>query len=301
MLLKITCKMKSSFILNIRIILEYLLVFLIYKILNILPTNLVTFLGGSIFKLFGPLTKTHKIVIKNLFQIFPTNSKMEIEKKAKNSWANTGKTFFELLILPKIINSRNRIVVEGKNYLDEIISNDEKVIFFSIHQSNWEILLPTIDKKGVAVGGIYRHINNPLIDKLILKIRKKSILSNKSFYTPKGIKSAKDILEGLKKNISLVLLIDQKDSAGEIIEFFNFPSKTNTGFIKIARKQKLRIVPVQNIRNSKNEFVLRFHKPLNRFSDQISDTEIIKEIYGIVESWIIESPSNWFLQHNRFS
>ena len=36
-----------------------------------------------------------------------------------------------------------------------------------------EILLPTIDKLGVNVGGIYRHINNPHIDKLISKYKKK--------------------------------------------------------------------------------------------------------------------------------
>ena len=123
-------------------------------------------------------------------------------------------------ILPKIINSKNKIIIEGKENIKDIIENKEKAIFIGIHQSNWEILLPTIDRIGIPVAGIYRHINNPYINNLILKIRKKCIYSKKSFYTPKGKKSAKDIIESIKKDTSMVLLIDQKDSAGAISSIF---------------------------------------------------------------------------------
>ena len=183
----------------------------------------------------------------------------EVKKQVINSWENLGRTFFELLILPKIMNSQNnRISVEGMNFLEEIKKNGEQVIFFGIHQSNWEILLPMIDRMDFNVGGIYRHINNPYINKLILNQRKKSIASNDSFYTPKGKKSAKDILDGIKKNSSIVLLIDQKDSAGEDVVFFNSVTKTQTGFLKIAKKHKMQIIPVQNIRNNLNNFTLNF-------------------------------------------
>ena len=61
----------------------------------------------------------------------------------------------------------------------------------------------------------------------------KSLLSNKSFYTPKGKQSAKDIISGLNENISIILLIDQKDSAGDIITFFENIIKGNRFYIKI--------------------------------------------------------------------
>ena len=211
-----------------------------------------------------------------------------------------GKTFFELLILSKIINKKNKIFIEGKKYLNKIIQNKEKVIFVTIHQSNWEIVLPSIDKIGIPLGGIYRHINNYFINNLILKIRNKSIKSNKSYYTPKGKKSAKDILKGLKNNISILALIDQKDSAGETIDFFNYPTKTQIGFIKIARKHNIKIIMVQNIRNHNNSFTLKFHKPLENFNHR-SDKEVMKSIHLIIEDWIKSDPSSWLLQHNRFN
>lgn len=293
--------MKNKFLYKIKLIIEFLLVYFFYLIFSLLPFFLVSNIGGFIFKLIGPKTRINKIVIKNIIQIFPNADLKFIKKISRKNWSKIGKTFFELLILPKIINTENKILIKGKNNLSEIIKNKEQVIFIGIHQSNWEILLPTIDKIGIPVVGIYRHINNPYIDNLILNIRKKSICSKKSFYTPKGKKSAKDIIEGLKNNISIVLLIDQKDSAGEKIPFFNFSSKTQIGFIKISKKYKLKIVPVENIRNNNNTFTLKFHKPINNTINNDTDIGNMRDIHFIIEEWIKKNPSDWFLQHNRFS
>ena len=294
--------MKSKRKNKIILIIEYILVYLIFLFLSILPINLVSLLGGCIFKIIGPLTNTHKIAKTNYLRIFPSAKSEEVKKQVINSWENLGRTFFELLILPKIMNSqKNRISVEGMNFLGEIKKNGEQVIFFGIHQSNWEILLPMIDRMDFNVGGIYRHINNPYINKLILNQRKKSIASNDSFYTPKGKKSAKDILDGIKKNSSIVLLIDQKDSAGEDVVFFNSVTKTQTGFLKIAKKHKMQIIPVQNTRNNLNNFTLKFYPPLKPFKNHLTDKQAMEEIHKIIEEWIKENPSHYFLQHNRFS
>ena len=293
--------MKNNFSYKLKLIIEFLLFYIVYLILSKLPFFLVSNLGGLIFKLIGPKTKIQNIVKKNLLQVFPNTELTFLSKESQKNWFKIGKTFFELFILPKITNTKNRILIEGKENIKNIVENSEKVIFIGIHQSNWEILLPTIDKMGIPVAGIYRHINNPYINNLILKIRKKCIYSKKSFYTPKGKKSAKAIIEGIKNDTSIVLLIDQKDSAGEEVPFFNFPAKTQTGFIKISKKYNLKIVPVQNIRNNNDTFTLKFHKPINQISNEISDINAMKNIHSIIEGWIKTNPSDWFLQHNRFS
>ena len=292
--------MKNNIIIKFKTYTEFILFLIFFIISSILPISFVSFFGGTIFKIIGPFTTTNKIVIKNIIKIFPEATKSEIIKYVKESWLNTGRTFFELMKLPNIINSNKLITIEGKEIIDEIIQNDEKVIFVGIHQSNWEILLPTIDKLGIKVGGIYRHINNPYINKFILYLRNKSISSKKSFYTPKGIKSAKEILNGIRENKSFVLLIDQRDSAGEIVEFFGFPSKTQTGFIKISKKYKMKIIPVENLRIKNNKFKLKFHKPILDFHTKKSDNEIMLELHSIIEKWIKNKISHWFLQHNRF-
>ena len=115
------------------------------------------------------------------------------------------------------------------------------------------------------------------------------------------MKSAKEVINAIKNNLSIVLLIDQKDSAGEIVSFFNYPSKTQIGFIKLARKYNLKIIPIHNVRNKKNNFTLTFYPPLENISKGLSDIEVMEKIHSIIEKWIKDLPSNWFLQHNRFN
>ena len=86
---------------------------------------------------------------------------------------------------------------------------------------------------------------------LLIK-RNLTIKNTKTFFTPKGKESAKEIIRAINDKLSIILLIDQKDSAGENIKFFEIYAKTQLGFLKIARKYKLNLVPVQMIREKNN-------------------------------------------------
>jgi len=286
---------------QLKLFLEFFLVYLIFIFLSLLPINLVSNIGGLVLKFFGPFTNAHKTAISNYRRIFKNISENEINKNVLKSWENLGKTIFELSILEKIVDKKNnKIVLNGLENIKSITESNEQVIFFSIHQSNWEILLPVIDQLGISTGAIYRHINNRFINNLILKKRNRSLNNKNSFYTPKGIKSAKDIITAINKNLSILLLIDQKDSAGEIVKLFNISAKTQTGFIKIARKNKLKLIPIQNSRN-KNNFTIRFCEPIEIIQKDFNDCEAMLYIHKIIEKWIVENPTQWFWQHNRFN
>ena len=97
------------------------------------------------------------------------------------------------------------------------------------------------------------------------------------------------------------MLIDQKDTAGDEIKLFNIVAKTQTGFLKIARKYNLKLVPVQNIRYNNNNFEIKFFPPIQPFDKNISDAKAMLFIHKIIEKWILENPTQWFWQHNRFN
>ena len=153
----------------------------------------------------------------------------------------------------------------------------------------------------MRVGAIYRHINNHFIDSFVLNQRSKSLKSNNSFYTPKGKKSAKDILDAVKNNQSIFLLVDQKDSAGENIILFNKAIKTQTGFLKIARKYDMPLVPMENKRLKNGKFKITFHNPIFYNDSNVSDADMMQKIHNIIEKWIQSNPTQWFWQHNRFN
>ena len=285
---------------NIIYFFEYIIVFFIFFLFKILPINISSKFACFLFSTFGKLSGANKTAINNCRYVFPELKEEEIKRIVKKSWHNLGKTISELPKLNHLFDKK-KIKYNKIENIENLIKNNKQGIFICIHQSNWEVVVPSLDRVGINLGAIYRHINNHFLDKLLLKIRTNSLVSSKSFYTPKGKKSAKDIIEGIKKDISIVLLIDQRDSAGELVNFFDYPTKTQIGFIKIARKHNLKIVPVENTRNNKDIFTLKFYPPIGNFEKSLSDVEIMKQIHNIIEQWIKKYPSNYFLQHNRFN
>ena len=280
--------------------LEYIAVLLIYSIYRILPFNFALKFSSFLFMSLGTLSRANKTAINNCKHVFPNHTEEEIRSIIKKSWNNLGITICELLRLNEIFN-KNKIKYKKLENIEDFISNNKHAIFISIHQSNWEVLVPSLDRIGIKIGGIYRHINNFFIDKLILNIRTNSLVSKSSFYTPKGQKSAKDIIKAINNSLSIILLIDQKDSSGEDVLFFNKKVKTQIGFLKIARKYKLPIIPIKNRRISNGNIELTFLKPLYHNDLKVNDIQMMEKIHRKIEDWIKSEPSQWFWQHKRFN
>ena len=68
---------------------------------------------------------------------------------------------------------------------------------------------------------------------------------------------------------TILLLIDQKDSAGENVLFFNKEVKTQIGFLKIARKFNLPIIPIKNTRLDNGKIELNFLDPIFHNDEKI--------------------------------
>ncbi len=184
----------KNIIKQIKLFVEYTIVLFLFFFLSLLPMNFVSILGDSAFKLFGPLSRSHKITLLNLKNIFSGSREDEIKRIAKKSWGNLGKTIFELTKLKKLVDKKNhKITLCGLENLKTVIEKNEQVIFFSIHQSNWELLVPVIDQLGISVGAIYRHINNKFIDKLILKKEIKVLIQKEVSTPPKERKAQKKL------------------------------------------------------------------------------------------------------------
>ena len=290
---------------NLFISIKYLLQFLVFKIILFLLLPFSKKFSSKIisnsFLYLGKLSKYNQIAINNCRTVFPNLNEVEIRKIINNSWRNLGFNLFEITYLNKLVKEKNTIEIFGLEILEKIKKDKSPVIFFSIHSGNWEICVPILDHNGFDIGAIYRHINNIFFDKYIYEQRTKALKTKNSFYTPKGKVSAKEILEGVINNKNIFLLIDQKDSAGNLINFFGKKVKTQTGFLKIARKYNLKIVPMKNIRLSNNKFQITFEKPLEHNNHQVSDEKKMLEINMIIEEWIRKNPDNWFWQHKRFN
>ena len=91
------------FIINLKYLIEFIFVRLLFLILYILPINISSKIGAILFRLFGRFSKSHITAIQNCRHVFPNLTNKEVKKIVFKSWENLGQTIFELGILKKFL------------------------------------------------------------------------------------------------------------------------------------------------------------------------------------------------------
>ena len=128
------------------------------------------------------------------------------------------------------------------------------------------------------------------------KIRENYICNNQ---IKKGKRGTRELVNFFKKNFSVALMIDQRVSEGETIQFFNNPAKTTTIPAQLVKKYGCRVVPVYIERIKKHYFRLSVEHPI-KFDDKLSIKEISLKLNKILEKMILENPEQWIWTHDRW-
>ena len=95
-----------------------------------------------------------------------------------------------------------------------------------------------LQKRILILATIYRPLNNFFLNPLMEYLRKKYVCKNQ---IKKGINGVRERLNSLKKNYSIALMIDQRVSEGEKVNFFDKPSLTTTLPAQLALKYNFQI------------------------------------------------------------
>ena len=114
-----------------------------------------------------------------------------------------------------------------------------------------------ITRKKIKLATIYRPLNNFFLNPLMEFLRRRYVCK---FQIRKGIRGVRESIEYLKKDFSIALMIDQRVSEGEKINFFDRPAFTTTLPAQLAIKFNLPIVPVYIERKINNNFRIKFFK-----------------------------------------
>ena len=269
------------------------LIYVFFFLGRILGINISRKIFAFLFCYLGPLFKSKQIIHNNIRNFSPNISSEKEEKIIKGMWKNYGMTFIEYVFLKDLRKNSSNIIVEGEENLD---GQKKPVIFISGHFANFELMSMQITKKGIPLATIYRPLNNFFLNPFMEYLRKKFVCKNQ---IKKGINGVRDSIEFIKKNHSIALMIDQRVSEGEKINFFGKPALTTTLPAQLAIKYNLNIVPVFIERKGDNDFKIKFHKPVN--PNNLPDkTKITEELNKILEKMIIMNPEQWIWTHNRW-
>ena len=275
---------------------ESIFIYLFFFIIKIIGLFLSRKLFSFIFKIVGPMIKTKKIIKKNLLKFSKSLSNDERDQIISNMWSNYGMTFVEYIYLKRFKKETSHIKIIGGEILDQISQSGKPVIFISGHFANFELMSMEITKKKIKLATIYRPLNNFFLNPFMEFLRKKYICKNQ---IKKGRKGVKESIDYIRKNNSLAVMIDQRVSEGEKINFFNEEALTSTLPAQLAFKFNLDIVPIFIERKLDNSFVMQVYEPINtkKFKNKL---KLSKQLNQILEGMILKNPNQWIWSHDRW-
>ena len=283
---------------RIKYFFQFIIIIFFFSIFKILGLKISSHISGKFFQFIGPIFRSKKIIQKNIIRAFPNIDEVNINKITTSMWNNYGRVFAEYMFIKKFRYQKQNenIIIEGREILEDIKKNNQKVVFISGHFSNFELMAMEIEKEGINLAAIYRPLNNIFLNFIMERIRKKYICKNQ---IKKGIGGVKELLKLYKEGYSTALMIDQRVSEGIKATFFNEEAFTTTIPAQLVKKFNTPIVPIFIERFDNIKFKMTVHKPLI-FSDNVSIENITLKLNQILEKMILENPKEWIWSHNRW-
>jgi KDO2-lipid IV(A) lauroyltransferase len=172
------------------------------------------------------------------------------------------------------------------------------VILFGGHLGNWEIAALAAGQYELDIAQIYRAANNPLIDRMIARMR-----GGNGELIAKGAVASRRAVAALRRGGHVSLLADQKLNEGIAVPFFGRPAMTAPALALLALRFQCAVLPVRVERLKGARFRLTLYPPLElpRTGNRDADVAVLMAaVNATLEGWIRESPEQWFWVHSRW-
>ena len=282
---------------SVRYFFEYILIIILFGLFKLLGYKISSEFGYYLGKTFGPFFRSKKIIKNNLLKFDSTLTPEKMANITKDMWGNYGRILSEYPFISSFRkgNLDEYIKIENKERLEEI-KRGQPVVFVSAHFNNFELMAMIIEKAGVNLSAVYRPLNNKMVNSIMEPLRKKYICKNQ---IKKGINGVKKSLMFFKQGVSIAIMIDQRVSEGEMINFFNYPAYTTTIPAQFVKKFGCKIQPVHIERYEKINFKITFDEQIN-IDENANIASISLKLNQWLENKIKKNPSQWIWTHNRW-
>lgn len=272
-------------------------------LMRLLGIGLSSGIGGHLAGAIGPLLPVSRVARGNLTLAFPDMDRQQQKRIVRGAWNNLGRVIGEFSHLRKMecTPAGPGWEISGQEHIDAAQKNGLPPLFFSAHLGNWEMILPIAGALGLPVGGVYRASSNPVIERLIQRLRSEAGPGTRMF--PKGARGARNIIGHLSAGGTLGLLVDQKMNDGIAVPFFGQTAWTAPALAQLATRFERNIVPIHVVRIGKARFrlvcepALDFTTTGERTADHLS---IMKAVNAHLEGWIRAEPQQWLWFHRRW-
>lgn len=289
--------MKKNDLRTPKFILEYIGLFIVMGLLNLMPRERASALGGAIARCIGPRMGANRRALKHLKMCLPDRSDEECTAILGGMWDNLGRILAELPELEFFVDD---LELAGVSHIKNAIAAHGQAIVFSGHIGNWELMAPTLLRHGMPVDLVYRAPNNPYVEKMLSRYRS---LNGRLRLLPKSRAGTRQLVESVKNGRSVGILIDQKYNEGVEVPFFGHCAMTSPAFVQLGQKYNCPLVPFRVERLEGTRFRLTFY-PALKVADEAGNprpvADVLNDAHRLLESWITERPDQWLWLHKRW-
>jgi Kdo2-lipid IVA lauroyltransferase/acyltransferase len=238
----------------------------------------------------------------NLAAAYPEKSAAEREAIIAEMWDNLGRTIAEYAHLSKfsIHGEGARLQVTGTKDAEAAIESRKGVIFVSGHFANWEMMPATARQLGYECGGVYRPLNNPYVDRWLVRQR---MTYGPKEQIAKGAQGTRRIFTLLRSGKCILILGDQKTNEGLPAPFFGRDAMTTPAPAALALKLGAVILPASNERLGGAHFRMKIYPAIEFRPSGDHDRDILDltiKITEAIERLVRERPSQWLWIHRRW-
>lgn len=252
---------------------------------------------------FYILKKERAKAIQNLTIAYDSEkSTSEIRNMAKEVFVNLGRAAAELAIKLNVndpVKYFSNVEVIGKEHAEMAYARGKGIINIVPHLGCWEALSKAYTMLGFSAGAVVKNLKNEQLNNWVINHRE----FNGFKVLPRG-STYKAILQFLKQNNSLGMLIDQDTSVKSVfVDFYGKPAYTPIGAAMLALDSDATVFTTSYIRTRGNSYKFVFGEAMeiirtgNREEELLLNTE---RFHAAVEKQIKEYPTQWVWMHERW-
>lgn len=261
-------------------------------------------LCGGLARAIGPVLPVSKVADANLRMAIPELDRAARRHVVRGVWENLGRTAGEFAHVGRLAETGSGPgwEVAGAEHIEALATRGGPAILFTGHIGNWEVLPLATARKGVPCATLYRPADNPLIDAIILELRRASEGANERLF-PKGAQGARQTLLHLRQGGYVGLLQDQKMNDGIEARFFGHKAMTASALAALALKIRCPVLPTYAQRIAPARFRVTYEPPVpvpdsgDRAADVLALTQAVNDR---LEAWIRAKPESWLWLHRRW-
>ncbi len=272
---------------------------------RVVPISWCVGSGAFVAGIIGPRLRQNRRALENLAIAFPDKTDAERRQIARAMWANMGRIFAETLILDRIIAEPDRIEVVDRSHWQQRLGSPGPSIGCTLHMGNWELAISPLTEFGRVPTGVYKPLDNPLIDAWLKHTREQLFpggLLGKGD-NDDGQRTARALINRARKGGSIGFVCDHFDRRGTPIAFMGRQAKFTTAPAMIGRHVGARFWVGRCLRIGKQSRFRMEIVELNvpRTADKTGDAlALTTAIFAQFEAWIRDCPEQWMWWNTRW-